>query len=227
MEYKASFFKSHRNLILLILIFTVIFGFRIYYDYQNLQPVMLPVLKKDYKEGTRINSKDIELRTFYKMNLSDNVVTSKKQLENYYAKTTIIADQPIYQRQVLSKKEKFGYLAELPSNKRVIPLPSDVNSSGINIDDRIEITSSPKNADAVLYKNVYALAIVRDKIDAKGISYDEKTDSKENAQRGNVPKVLMVEVTENQAKDIEDSIGVNEQINVRLVPPSYYERVSN
>lgn len=228
-EYKPSFIKSHRNTIIFMLIFTVIFGFRLYYDYTNLQPILLPVVEKDVKEGQLITEEHINTKAYFKINLNEDTIISKNELIGKYAKTPIYSEYPISKKQIISEKVKYGYLADISSNKRVIPLPSDVNSSGINTDDRIEITSSPKessNVDEELeVKRVYSMAIVKDKIDAKGISYDVEIGQPE-AQRGNIPKVLMVEVTIEEAIEIEDAIAKNDQINVRLVPPSAYKEVN-
>lgn len=258
-EYKSSFFKNHRNTIILCIIFTAVFGFRIWYDYTRLQPVILPVLEKDFQQNWKIEKKDVTTKVFYKINVTKDMITSKDELVNMYAKVPIIKEYPILKKQTMNQKDKFGPLANLPPDRRIIPLPSDVNSSGINIGDKIEITSSPKKQDMEMVqvitstdenetvfteqeavsqentstseetmvlgpKRVYSLAAVIDKIDAKGISYDEKNSVGNNERKGNVPKVLMVEVSVKEAKDIEDAIARNENINVRLVPPSFYER---
>lgn len=223
------------------MIFTVVLGFRLWYDYTKFRPVYLPVLKNDYKENLRIDEKDIKMEVFYKINISEDVILSKEQLKDMYTKMPIIEGYPILKKQVASKKDRFGPLSDLKANRRIIPLPSDVNSSGINIGDKIEITSSLKkdkesegaqnevsqDGEAINEKvkvtssKVYSLANVIDKIDAKGVSYESQDSSK-----GNVPKVLMVDVDVFEAKEIEDAIARNENINVRLVPPSYYEGVN-
>lgn len=227
-DYKPNFFKSHRKTIFLIILFTLVFGFRTYYDYIKLQPITIPVLKHDFDGNQIISDSDIKQKIMYKINLSEDTVISKDYLVGKYVNSKIIADYPISKKQIVSRENKYGYLADIPKDRRVIPLPADVNSSGININDRIEITSSQgKNQGQEEYfESVYVFAEVKDKIDAKGISYDTNINQTE-AQRGNVPKVLMVEVSTAEAKVIEDAIARSEQINVRLVPPSYYEGGAN
>lgn len=216
-EYKQNIFKSHRNLIILLILFTAILGVRLWFDYNYLKPVYIPVLKDDMEENIYIDKSHIQMKTFYKLNLSSDVITNKTHIINMYTNSYIPKGLPIVKKQVISSSVKYGYLDQLDKDRRVIPLPSDVNSSGINIDNIIEITSS-KSDLTDSSEDVFVQAIVRDKIDAKGISYDSKRDE----TRENVPKVLMVEVSQVEAKNIEDAIALRKSINVRLVPPSSF-----
>lgn len=221
-EYKPSFIKNNKNLILLILIFTVVLGFRLYYDYNKLQPVVLPVLKNDMQENIRITDKDITTRVFWKINLADDIVVNNDDLIGKYTNSLVIAGHPISSKQIISSRNKFRYLADLPKNKRVIPLPSDINSTGIEVGDRIEITATIQEDDH--YRNVTLadLSIVLEKIDARG-DMASQSSSEDNKKTNFVPKVLMVEVFEDEAKEIENTINGNGKLNVRLVPPSVFE----